>query len=168
VFSLSRAAITIIIFLVFPASSFAQEKLEISAEYDRFQDVTTYGFLPAKTSNPTVFFSALFQCPGQRPCTPDAILIAFAIITLNDDPYGGQGIARAIRDGVRQDPYQLKYVGVKKVALLPGHVFLAKIRPDGLIKISNSKVVEYQIDSTEFTLTAETLVGLRALAARMQ
>lgn len=159
-----------ILFALCCAPAFGQEKYRVTAEYDRFKDVTTYGLEPMPTSEATTFFFALYQCPGQTACRPDGVIFGFALVTLTDAPYEGQGMARAIRDGIRQDPYQLKYVGLKTkvVALLPAHVFMAMLRPDSVAKIAGSKLVEYQIDSLEFKLTPDNLAGLREFIGRMK
>jgi hypothetical protein len=118
-----------------------------------------------------VFMFAGFECPGIATCKPEGIVLGFAIVTWGDDEYRGDGIARCIRDGVRQDPYKLNYVGLIPSSIelpVPTYMFKALLRPEGLRKIANSKLVEYQIDSVEFTLTDDNLVALRDLASRMK
>jgi hypothetical protein len=66
---------------------------------------------------------------------------------------------------------QLEYMGTAKansVVPLPSHLLRVLVRPEGLKKLADSKLVEFWIDRTEFTLTQENLVALRALAKRME
>ena len=164
-----RTHILAALLFTFCAPALAQDNYRVTAEYDRFKDVTTYGLEAMKTSDSTTFFFALFQCPGQQPCRPEGVIFGFALVALDGDPYQGQGIARMIRDGARQEPYKLKYAGLKtRLILLPAHVFVAQLKPDGLAKIANSTSVEYQIDNLEFQLSRENLAGLRDLASRMK
>src|SRR2546426_1093547 len=69
-----------------------------------------------KATVPTVLFAA-FNCPGQRSvCTPEGVIIGFALVT-GEERYRGEGIGRSIRDGIRQEPYKLVYMGLLPASL---------------------------------------------------
>ena len=157
-----------------PALAQKNDDWKIEIDYDKFKDVTTTLLAPMPISDDKarlpVFLFAAFQCPGQATCRLEGVILGFAIVTLTEE-YSGQGMARSIRDGIRQPPHKLTYLGPSPASLsIPflSHPFKAMLRPEGLIKIANSKQVEFQIDTLEFTLTAQNLAALRGLASRMQ
>jgi hypothetical protein len=169
-FPLIAAALLISLFIGTSATVIAQDKHEITIDYDRFKDETRVALDPIPTSAPIVFVAALFDCPGQSMCKPGQVVLGFAIVNLSDE-YNGQGVIRMIRDGVRQGPHQLRYMGTAKpnpAIPLPSHLFRILVTANALTEIANSKKVEIQIDRIEFSLTAENLAGLRDLAGRMQ
>jgi len=151
-----------------------EPKYKIDVKWDKFKDIRTTVLNPMQTEQkkglfPVLFFAG-FDCPGTAACTPQEVIFVFLIAT-DSDGYHGQGIARAIRDGVRQQPYKLiddGQIDAIPMSPLPVHVFRARMRPEALTLIANSKLMEYQIDGVEFNLTPDIMAGLRDLASRMK
>lgn len=145
-----------------------KETYRIAEYYDKFKDITITGLEPMSVPDSTVYLFAAFSCPGQRRCKPEGVILGFAFVSLSDERYGGEGIARAIRDGVRQEPHKLTYIGKMPVLIFNSHAFKAALSTEGFIKMAHSKEVEFQIDTTEFVLSPKNLEALRALTYRIQ
>lgn len=137
----------------------------IERGYNRFSDTTVTRLTGLRIALPDASASAFFATPGKTPKMPGAVAISFVSRSVNWK-YLRCRTLRLLVDGKRMNPA----VVFRDSDVLTGGVveeLVAILTVPQFTAIANSKTLEGQLCTDEFSFSTQQIAGFRALADEM-
>lgn len=153
------------------AASMAQQVVDITTKYDRFENTTMIHLKPMKIIGGLydgVHLGVSFKCPGDvRFCQPDKIALGF-IVVLKGARYDLPGQLTILADDERFRLGEMANLGSTEVPPRGWNIMattlFTTITPVDFIKIAKAKKIEMKLDQFEFELNSDQKTALYSIS----